>query len=243
VNTVGRDALVDLVLVYEGCVRCPLLVESRSQVVFGSGNARASIMVIGEAPGGEEDWEGEPFIGMAGRLLMNLFAHALKDEPDIQRLTKYTDDDEYFQELRDYLDRFIFWCNIVCCRPEDNRDPVKDEIKACNDRLNRTIYAVDPLLIIGAGKIAATTLLGKSVAVTNESGTIYDISIPSPVTGRPVRYPMMALVHPAWLARQGDQDLVKRKQGKTYEAIEDLGYGLDLVRLYAGHHGDTFPPE
>jgi uracil-DNA glycosylase family 4 len=202
-------------------------------------------MVIGEAPGEVEDSEDMVFWGDSGQLLMSMIEKAWPPlgwedvrgkkkpilDPRIEALRAIDDDNAYFTALRDFLDDYIFWTNLVLCHPEKNRDPQKSEIKECSDRLHRTIYAVDPRLIITTGKLAASAFLKKDVAITEKHGSLFDVSIPSPVTGDPVRYTMLALLHPAYLLRQGDKDLVKREQGKTYETIEDLREGLRLLDL------------
>ncbi len=240
-RTRGKGALHDLVDHYEECDACPLLCENRRNVVFGSGSASAKVLIIGEAPGKNEDDEGLPFVGDAGKLLMSLLARAWPRTSEIEDIQNLDDNDAYFEALRDYLDDHVFWMNLVCCRPPDNRNPTPAEIKNCADRMYRTIYAVDPTLIIATGKLPASKLLGKSVAITDKSGEIFDVEIPSPVTGKPVRYPMLALVHPSWLLRQGDMDLVKRKRGKTYAAIEALKHALSLLSKCSKQvHGTNF---
>lgn len=250
----GLPALDDLAATYENCDKCPSLCASRSQVVLGSGSARADIMIIGEAPGEEEDATGAPFMGRAGRLLMNLLVYSdehiqvwpqdddLEDILKDERLTAKGNDDRFFEALRDYLDNYIFWCNIICCHPLKNRDPSTLEIRACRDRLERTIYAVDPMLIIGVGKLASTQILGKNVSIKEKRGNIFDIEVPSPVTGDPIRYPMMALLDPAFLLREGSLSLVSKQKGTTWDTLQDLKWAIGLVRKnYEDLFGTEFP--
>lgn len=172
---------------------------------------------------------------------MDLFAKAWPKDDQMAEIRKIGEDGPYFRELREYLDQFVFWTNAAICRPPENRNPTSQELKNCRERLERTIYAVDPILIIAAGKIPASMLLGKSVQITEKHGTIYDVEISSPVTGDPVRYPMLAVLHPAFLLRQGDQNLVKRKKGVTYETIQDLRDGLRLIEmLHRESYGRSF---
>jgi uracil-DNA glycosylase family 4 len=239
----GREALLELEEAYGECTRCPLLVKSRKQVVFGGGSSRASILVVGEVPGEEEDAEGVTHVGDSGKLLMDVFARAwpVQDDPDFSEAVSIGEDAVYFEKLRNYLDEHVFWTNAVLCRTEDKRTPSAFEVKNCSDRLRRTIYAVDPALIIATGKTPASILVGKSVAISDKHGVIFDISIPSPVTGNPVRYPMLAIMCPSQLLREGDQKLVKKKQGKTYETIEDLRYALRLLnRLFNDYYQHSF---
>ncbi len=117
-----------------GCTRCPLH-QSRTQTVFGVGNQNADWMIIGEAPGAEEDRRGEPFVGRAGKLL-----------------------DEMLRAVG--LDRgTVFITNILKCRPPGNRDPAADEAAACRDYLERQIELIKPRLVLAVGRIAAQQLL------------------------------------------------------------------------------------
>lgn len=242
--TRGLDELVRLSEEYEHCKNCDLLCKSRSSVVFGSGSVRSDLLIVGEAPGQEEDEYGVPFVGRSGRLLMDLLRLKWPQTDrmvEIMEIPEYRDE-QFFDELRDYLDDHIFWTNVVLCRPDDNRTPSAKEIKACRDRLQKTIYAVDPMLIIAAGKPAATALVGKTVGILNKRGTIFDIEIPSPVTGKPVRYPCMAILHPSYLLRKGDQAQLTEETGDTYETSEDIGYALDLLtQQYDDMFGTEFP--
>jgi DNA polymerase len=241
----GLDEIIRLSEEYRHCKKCQLLCKSRTEVVFGSGSVRADLLVIGEAPGAEEDEEGIPFIGRSGRLLMDMFRIKWPETErmaEIRNTPDEEDDAKYFSNLRDYLDDHIFWTNVVLCRPENNRTPTAREIKECRDRLYRTIYAVDPMLILAAGKPAATALVGKTVGILDKRGTIFDIEIPSPVTGNPVRYPCMAILHPSYLLRKGDQSRVEDEEGDTYETLEDIGYALSLLtQQYMDIFGTSFP--
>jgi uracil-DNA glycosylase family 4 len=243
VRTKGIEALNMLADAYEQCQRCPALCESRSQVVFGTGMWDARIVVVGKAPEADEDGTGIPFNGDAGRLLVDLFAHAWPETEEMADIGTLEDDDSYFDELREYLDRYIFWTNLVLCRAPENgtsrdgtptfRDPTTAERKECRDRLDRTIYAIDPLLIVGVGKTAASALMGAAVQITQKRGNIYDIAISSPVTGLPVRYPMLTLMDPGFLMKKGDQDLMLKGKGNSYKTKEDIKWALSLLQ---DHH-------
>ena len=237
----GLDALVELLEEYDVCERCQALCLSRSQVVFGCGSASADIMIVGEGPGAVEDHEGVPFVGDSGQLLMDLIANAWPDTDAVRDVRLIEDDTRFFEELREYLDKFIFWTNVVLCRPEENRTPATEEVKNCRDRLHKTIYAVDPLLIIATGKAAATALVGRSVQITAKQGQLMDVTIKSPVSGEDIRYPMMPILHPAYLLRRGDQKLVKRKQGDTYATIQHLKYAIFLLEEQYRDQGLKFP--
>ncbi len=143
------------------CVRCELS-QSRTNTVFGVGNPDADWMIIGEAPGAEEDRRGEPFVGRAGKLLdQMLFA---------------------IGHSRDS----VFIANILKCRPPDNRDPKPDETAACRDYLQRQIALIKPKIILAVGRIAAQTLLASDEPVGRMRGRQHDLDgIPLVVTYHP----------------------------------------------------------
>lgn len=122
------------------CTRCELH-RSRTQTVFGVGNPGARWMIIGEAPGAEEDRQGEPFVGPAGQLLTEMLRAVGLERGD------------------------VFIANILKCRPPDNRDPGPAEVAACADHLAAQIRMVAPRLILAVGRIAAQSLLQQDVPV------------------------------------------------------------------------------
>lgn len=227
----GLNALRRIVDEYEGCERCDLLCDSRTQIVFGSGSATADIVIVGEAPGSDEDLDGIPFTGRSGRLLLQLL-EKVWDGEEVEKIRGVTDDDEYYRQVRDLVEERVFFTNVVMCHPEENRTPSAKEVKNCKDRLHRMIYAVDPKLVIAAGKTAASAVLGKKVPIVSKRGEIFDVSITSPVTGESIRYPMMALLHPSYLLRKGDMSLVSKKEGDTYLTMGDLRYAMTLLKEY-----------
>lgn len=249
VPSVGLPALQKLAEEYAGCENCEALCQSRTQVVFGGGSSRADLLIVADAPGDHEDDQGVPLVGPAGRLLMDLLANVWPQDDTLDSIRAIEADHaskdpefQYFESLRDYFDDHIFWCNVICCRTEDNRQPSNTELKNCAERLRRTIYAVDPLLIVALGKTAGQLLLGKNLAITEKRGTVFDIHIASPVTGKPVRYPMMAALSPAYLLRKGDQMLIPKKTGDTYATMQDLKYALSLLTSeYQDLYGTNFP--
>jgi len=144
-----------------GCTRCELAT-SRTQTVFGVGNPNADWMVIGEAPGAEEDRRGEPFVGRAGQLL-----------------------DEMLNAIGQSRDA-VFIANILKCRPPNNRDPQPSEAAACREYLERQIALVKPRIILAVGKIAAQNLLGCDDPVGRMRGRAHDLNgIPLVVTYHP----------------------------------------------------------
>ena len=135
------------------CVRCPLHA-GRTQTVFGVGSQTADWMIVGEAPGAEEDRRGEPFVGRAGKLL-----------------------DEMLRAVG--LSRnSVFIANILKCRPPSNRDPAVAEAEACRSHLDRQIELVSPKLILAVGRIAAQQLLQSDEPVGRLRGRVHTLNKP-----------------------------------------------------------------
>ncbi len=133
------------------CTRCKLC-DGRKNIVFGSGNPNAKLMFVGEGPGADEDEQGLPFVGRAGKKLTEIIEKGM------------------------HLDRSkdTYICNIVKCRPPKNRDPESDEVDACKPFLIKQIQAIRPKVIVALGKPASSTLLGRNVPITKERGTWHE---------------------------------------------------------------------
>jgi uracil-DNA glycosylase family 4 len=131
------------------CTACGLC-KTRTQTVFGVGNPNAEWMFVGEAPGFEEDRQGEPFVGKAGQLLNSM----------IQALGFKRED--------------VFIANILRCRPPGNRDPSPEEAAACAPFLERTIALVKPRIIVAVGRIAAQNLLRTDTPIGKMRGRVYE---------------------------------------------------------------------
>jgi uracil-DNA glycosylase family 4 len=132
------------------CSRCKLHALGRKQVVFGVGNPDADLMFVGEAPGGDEDIQGIPFVGRAGQLLTKMIA-AIQLERDQ-----------------------VYIANVIKCRPPGNRNPEPDEITTCEPFLFQQIDAVRPKVIVALGAFAAKTLLGTEDSISRLRGRVYD---------------------------------------------------------------------
>jgi uracil-DNA glycosylase len=128
------------------CTRCKLHTLGRSQVVFGVGNPSADLMFVGEAPGADEDIQGEPFVGKAGQLLTRI----------IEAINLRRED--------------VYIANVIKCRPPGNRNPEPDEVAECEPFLFRQIDAVKPKVIVALGKFAAQCLLRSDVPITRLRG-------------------------------------------------------------------------
>ncbi len=156
----GLDELQNVVA---ACTLCALH-RTRTQTVFGSGNPRADWLVVGEAPGFEEDCQGQPFVGRAGQLLTKMLRAI-----DLER-------------------EEVFIANILKCRPPDNRDPQPQEIGHCLSYLRQQIELIQPKIILAMGRIAAQSLLDTNSAIGRLRGTeqyFADTEIPVVVTYHP----------------------------------------------------------
>ena len=149
------------------CSRCPALVDSRSRIVNGVGPVEADLLFVGEAPGAQEDEQGEPFVGRSGDVLDDALRDAGLSRADV-RIT-----------------------NCVRCRPPDNRDPKSAELENCRGYLDEEIDRVDPDVIVTLGKVPSQHLLERDVAVTSEAGEIFEVAI----SGASRR--VLVSVHPA----------------------------------------------
>ena len=150
------------------CTRCRLC-EGRTQIVFGDGSPSADLMFIGEGPGAEEDRRGLPFVGRAGELLTQMIEKGL----GIARSQVYI-------------------CNIVKCRPPQNRTPLADEAGTCRAFLDGQISAIRPRVLIALGRPASSLLLGRDIAITRVRGTWQEYR----------GIPLMPTFHPAFVLRR-----------------------------------------
>jgi uracil-DNA glycosylase family 4 len=141
-----REALKEVFAQAKGCVRCPELAATRKTVVFGSGNADADLMFVGEAPGASEDEQGVPFVGRAGKLLETLL-----EEVGLQRTE-------------------VFIANTLKCRPPGNRDPLPIEIDNCQDYLHRQVELIQPTVICTLGNFSTKLLRGDPTGITRLHG-------------------------------------------------------------------------
>jgi len=158
-----------------GCMKCSLS-RTRRKTVFGQGHAAARLVFVGEAPGAEEDAQGLAFVGRAGQLLTRMV--------EAMGLTR----DE------------VYICNILKCRPPNNRDPAPDEVSACWPYLDEQLRIIQPEVIVALGKPAAQTLLRTTVGIGQLRGHWHEYFVSgSPMIGPAT--PLMPTYHPAYLLR------------------------------------------
>lgn len=172
------------------CQRCKLG-KGRQNLVFGVGNPQARLVFVGEGPGADEDRQGEPFVGEAGQVLNRIItAMGLKRED-------------------------VYICNVVKCRPPNNRDPEAAEIAACAPFLRRQLQSVHPEVIVALGRFAAQTLLGTKEPISRLRGKFRDY----------YGVPAMPTYHPSYLLHN------RADSGPFWEVWEDMTQVLRLLKL------------
>jgi uracil-DNA glycosylase len=186
------DALCEAAL---ACVKCPHLARTRTQVVFGVGNPKAELMFVGEAPGADEDAQGEPFVGRAGQLLTKII------------------------QAMGYRREDVYIANVLKCRPDmppgvsGNRKPTPEEMSTCLPWLERQIDLIKPRVMVALGATAVEGLLGASAPVSKVRGRWLDFR------GTPV----MATYHPAYLLRNQSISEKRKVWEDMLQVLERLG--------------------
>jgi DNA polymerase len=157
------------------CTECALC-KTRRNTVFGVGNRNAHWMLVGEAPGAEEDAKGEPFVGQAGRLLDNMLAAV--------GLARRGDEAHA-----------VYIANVLKCRPPGNRNPEPSEVAQCEPYLLRQVALIRPKLIVVMGRFAAQSLLGTDATIGSLRGRVHSIRVGE------LAVPVVVTYHPAYLLR------------------------------------------
>ena len=180
------------------CTRCQLS-QGRTQTVFGETNPDADLVFVGEAPGMQEDATGRPFVGRAGELLDKMIqAMGLKRQD-------------------------VFICNVVKCRPPNNRAPTVEEIQACWDYLVRQLQIIQPKAIVTLGNPATKNLLNTTTGITRLRGTWQQL----PDIGEGLgATPVMPTFHPAYLLRQYTPDNRRKVWSDLQQVMALLGLSL-----------------
>jgi DNA polymerase len=177
-NATAAEALEQIRGEIGDCRLCRLH-KGRTNLVFGVGNPRAELMFIGEAPGADEDMQGEPFVGRAGQLLNNMIAAmGLKRED-------------------------VYIANIIKCRPPQNRTPERDECETCSPFLMRQISTIRPQAIVALGAVAAKTLLAMNASMAELRGRFYEFTPRGAADVPPIK--LAVTYHPAFLLRDPRQ--------------------------------------
>lgn len=175
-------ALSTLATIVRGCEKCSLC-KTRTQTVFGVGNINADLVFVGEAPGADEDMQGEPFVGKAGQLLTDIIVKGMK--------MKRED---------------VYICNVLKCRPPNNRNPNPEEMSMCEPYLIRQLSLIRPKVICALGGVASKCLLQTEAPVGQLRGRWHSYQ------GIPLR----VTYHPAYLLR------TPADKGKTWEDIQEV---------------------
>ena len=170
---------------------CCSLGETRTNLVFGVGNPHADIVFVGEAPGRDEDLKGEPFVGEAGQILTRMITRMGLTRQD------------------------VYICNVLKCRPPNNRNPHADEIEKCSPFMLRQVRAIGPKAIVALGTFASQTLLANREPIGRLRGRFHDYH----------GVPLMPTVHPSYLLRnRGNNDLL-------WTVWEDMVQVLNLLKM------------
>jgi DNA polymerase len=174
--TARREELKELLMAARQCTRCAELAATRTSVVFGAGNADSELMFVGEAPGANEDLQGLPFVGAAGKLLEQLLG-----EIGLSRAE-------------------VFIANVLKCRPPGNRDPQSGEIENCRPYLVRQVELIEPRVICTLGNFATKLLRGDPAGITRVHG-VPEVRTIGEHTARiyPLFHPAAALYTPSTL--------------------------------------------
>lgn len=167
------------------CQKCPLG-KTRTKFVFGVGDPNASLLLVGEAPGRDEDLKGEPFVGRAGYML-----------------------DKILKAIGRSREKDVYICNVLKCRPPENRDPLAGEVEQCEPYLMEQIRLIKPKLIVSLGRVAGQTLLRVDKPLKSMRDTIHDYH----------GTPLIVTYHPAALLRNEN---LKRPAWEDFKKIRDF---------------------
>jgi DNA polymerase len=176
---------------YHTCSKCTELCKSRTQVVFGNGSYNSKILFIGEAPGATEDKEGIPFCGASGKVLTELLNSVGLSRED------------------------IFITNTILCRPQDNRNPAKNEVANCRERLDKLIEFMQPKVIVTIGNFATERIIGKT-GITSLRGKVHNIIIAN------TEIKVVPVVHPANLLYNGHNSEIFAQMKKDFQVIASV---------------------
>lgn len=239
-----RDRLLQINDDWVACQRCELhRCRSGNEIVFGEGNPEADVLIIGEAPGEEEDRTGIPFVGPSGILLNKILAN-VTDDVEIRGLCDWAAKNPSQIGQKRLNDAVMSWrqkdffiTNVVACRPADNGTPSNLTLKACWERVWNIIQVVDPMIIFAVGKVPTVTVMKRPVEITKVRGQLFDVTYPGRFGN--VTYPVIPVLHPSYLLRKADW---KVKGGDYEKTIEDWRRGMRTVDfLRHAHRGIPIP--
>jgi len=198
INKIADDTLLKIRSDLGECTRCKLH-RGRTKLVFGGGNSKAQLVFVGEGPGRDEDAQGLPFVGRAGKLLTQMI-----EAMGLQR-------------------QDVYICNVVKCRPPENRTPEKDEVETCSPFLLRQLDVISPKVIVCLGSVAAQTLLETNRGISHFRGQWLDF--------RGTK--LMATYHPAYLLRNPSA------KGEVWKDLQKVMAVLGLQGKKGPHAGKS----
>lgn len=190
------------------CQKCSLA-KTRTNVVFADGKPNDKLMLIGEAPGFYEDQKGLPFVGKAGQLL-----------------------DRILESVGLSREKDIYICNIIKCRPPDNRDPLPEEKEACREYLEAQINILKPQIILLCGRIALHSMISTSLGITKVRGQWFD---------GPYGAKMMPIFHPSYLLRN-DSRTKGSPKWLMWQDIKEIKRVYDLMTSNLKSSAQTLKP-
>jgi DNA polymerase len=201
INKIAGDSLPKILADIGDCTRCRLH-RGRTKLVFGDGNLQADLVFVGEGPGRDEDMQGLPFVGRAGKLLNQMI-----EAMGLQR-------------------KDVYICNVVKCRPPENRAPEKDEVEICSPFLLRQLDAIAPKVIVCLGSVAAQTLLQTNRGISHFRGEWQEF--------RGTK--LMATYHPAYLLRNPSA------KGEVWKDLQKVMAALGLQAKKSSSAGPATSP-
>jgi uracil-DNA glycosylase family 4 len=213
--------------IWSTCTKCDLhnFRPQKDFIVYGDGNPDSKVLIVGEAPGEDEEDCGIPFVGKSGKLLNQILA-ACSDDTGIQDLVKWyakaprskENEAKFHDAVNEWRSHEFFITNVVACRPPENRTPTPHEIETCWPRVWDIIYTLDPWVIFAVGKTALQALLRKKqVEITKYRGQVFDAEYEGRI-GK-MKYTVIPVYHPSYLLRKADY---KVKGGEFDKTMKDF---------------------
>ena len=229
---VGLEAVMNTYFEYVGCNRCTLCTNRVSKdVLAGFGSSSADLFIVLEKPSVDDDVNGELFSDATGNFLLNILEMVwYEDDYEMDRLRDLPNH-SYFDAVRDYLSKHIFFTAVVACPTIEDIKVTKRQAETCVERVNKLIYQIDPLLVLCMGSDAGKYVIGTGDAPSNR-GMVKDFTVPSLYSGRELRYAGMITHNPKHLMNAGDQNLIKQKRGITYDTMQDLKKALNILKTH-----------
>ena len=228
---VGTEAALTLYHEYIGCEACSLCNNRRgNDIIPGFGSVTADIMIITDTPSEKDGLEMDLLTDEDGDLLLELLDQAWGEGDPVLNGIRKMPDWAYLRELREYFADRIFFTALTAC--PSLVKVTKKQAEACRDRVQRLIYAVDPLVVISLGEAPGKHIMGTSGKVSKSRNIVWDFSVPSPFSSKEVRYAGLVTYHPRTLGACGDAEMAANGTGMHHEAIQDFEKVIKIVRAH-----------